>query len=102
MSNELTKQDVQQIQQAISRIEKKVDDGLLEMREDLRKIEMYLYNDSSTDTMGVIQQVRNHEKRIDGLEEESRFKKRVMAGIGILSGAITTLIYELIKSYYSK
>lgn len=97
MDNQLTKQDVEQIQKAIGRVEKKVDDGLLELREDLRKIELYLYDDKDTNSQGLVQQVRSHEKRIGNMEEETRFRKRVIAGIGILGAAAVTAIYEFIK-----
>ena len=101
MDNQLTKQDVEQIQKAIGRIEKKVDDGLLELREDLRKIELYLYDDKDTNSPGVVQTVRSHEKRLSNIEEESRFRKRLMAGIGMGGAAAVTLLYELIKWMYN-
>lgn len=97
MANELTKQDVERLQQSIDRVEKTLGDALTELRFDLKKIEGYLYDDEDTKTPGVVQKVRDHEQRIGKIEEDERFKKRTMALIGSVAGLLGMGIFEFFK-----
>lgn len=93
MANELTKEDVQRLELSIQRVEKK----LGELSLDIQKLESYIYDDADTNTPGIVQRVRDHEKRIEKIEEYERFKKRTMALIGTTGGAVGMALIEFIK-----
>jgi archaellum component FlaC len=93
MANELTKQDVERLELSIQRVEKK----LGELSLDIQKLESYIYDDADTNTPGIVQRVRDHEKRIERIEEDERFKKRTMALIGTTGGAFGMAIIEFVK-----
>ena len=93
MANELTREDVQRLEQSIQRVEKK----LGELSLDIQKLESYIYDDADTNTPGIVQRVRDHEKRIEKIEEDERFKRRTMALIGTGGGAFGMALIELGK-----
>lgn len=101
MANELTKEDVQRLQQSIDRVEKTLGEALNELRFDLKKIEGYLYDDDDTSTPGIVQKVREHDNRLYKLEEEERTSKKVLAFLGMLGGGIGMAIFEFLKWLFS-
>lgn len=83
--------DLEQINRTLHQIDQK-----------LNKIESYLYNDDATDSLGLVNQVRDHSDRIDRIEEEGRVRKRVMAGIGMIAGFIGMAVVEIIKWLFTQ
>lgn len=91
--NTLNPKQVEAIQQSLNELKRDVKEGVTK----IRKIETYLYNDNETSSVGLVQQVRQHEDRLDKIEEESTVRKRVFATLGIIGGAVGMALVELIK-----
>lgn len=94
MSNEtLTYTQVQHIEQSLLELRGKLQTGLNK----LTKIESYLYDDDETSSPGMVQKQRDHEKRIDKLEQESMQRKKIWATFGLVAGIIGTALVEFVK-----
>lgn len=95
MSEPLTKQDMYQLQQAISVLQAKVDKAL-----------SYLYDDVNTSTPGLVQMCRDHEKRLEEIEEQIRSNKRdrkkMSSFWGIIGGATAMLVAKIIEYLITK
>jgi hypothetical protein len=95
MNEPLTKEDMYQLQQAISLLQTKVDKAL-----------SYLYDDVNTSSPGLVQMCRDHEKRLEEIEEQirsnERDKKKLSSFWGIIGGAVVMLIAKLIEYFITK
>lgn len=95
MNEPLTKEDMHQLQQAISLLERKVDKAL-----------SYLYDDNDTSTPGLVQMCRDHEKRLEEIEEQIRQdnkdRKRWASFFGVIGGGVVVLVAKLIEKYFFK
>lgn len=91
----LTKHDMYQLQQAISVLQTKVDKAL-----------SYLYNDENTSTPGLVQMCRDHEKRLEEIEEQirsdKRDKQRLSSFWGVVGGALVMLVAKIIEYFITK
>lgn len=93
----LTPNQVEQIRQELQTLGNKVQSVLNR----LTKIETYLYEDSQTNTPGVIAKQRDHEKRITKLENESMQQKKIWASLGLIAGVVGTAIFEFIRYLFT-
>lgn len=95
MSEPVTKQDMQKLQADIVALQTKIDKAL-----------SYLYNDVNTDTPGLVQMCRDHEKRLEEIEEQMRNdnknRKKWSSFFGLIGGAIVMLIAKLIEYFITK
>lgn len=99
MNNQLilTPTNVEQINQSIRDLGSKIQTALNK----LGKIESYLYDDDQTDTPGMVQKQRDHEKRLTTLENESRERKKIWATFGFSAGIVATALFEFIKYIFT-
>jgi len=95
MSEPITKQDMYQLQQAITLLQTKVDKAL-----------SYLYDDVNTSTPGLVQMCRDHEKRLEEIEEQMRSDKRDKQKLssfwGVVGGALVMLVAKIIEYFITK
>lgn len=62
-----------------------------------QKMEHYLYDDISTDSHGLVSQVRELAKRVLRLEQRNMIEKAKASVWGVVGGAAVGLVYFLIK-----
>jgi len=95
MNEPITKQDMYQLQQAITLLQTKVDKAL-----------SYLYDDVNTSTPGLVQMCRDHEKRLEEIEEQMRSDKRDKQKLssfwGVVGGALVMLVAKIIEYFITK
>lgn len=89
----LTQTQVEHIEQSLRDLSHKLQSGLNK----LSKIESYLYDDDATSSVGMVARQREHEKRIDKLENESMQRKKIWATFGLIAGIVGTALVEFIK-----
>ncbi len=89
----LTLTQVEHIEQSLRDLSHKFQSALNK----LSKIENYLYDDDETSQPGMVQTQRNHEKRLEKLENESMQRKKIWATFGIVAGIIGTALVEFVK-----
>ena len=95
MNEPVTRGDMQKLQGDILALQIKIDKAL-----------SYLYNDVNTDTPGLVQMCRDHEKRLEEIEEQMRNdnknRKKWSSFFGLIGGAVVMLIAKLIEHYFTK
>lgn len=66
------------------------------------KIEHHLYNDSETESDGIVKKVRTIDHRLKFLEEKDKIKDAKMATWGALGGGVLMAIFEVVKYIFSQ
>lgn len=79
-----------------------INQRLAALEQGIHRIESYLYDDNSTSSPGMVQRVRNHDKRIGELEEEKRTQKKIFVWLGLIGGSLSGIIFQLIQWYITK
>lgn len=80
----------------------KLRDDIIAIDKKLDKAISYLYDDDSTNTPGIVQRVRSHEKRLDAIDEDKRVRNRLVAVLGMVGGVIGMVLVEIVKSALTK
>lgn len=70
--------------------------------ERLGKIEHHLYNDTETESDGIVKKVRTIDHRLKFLEEKDKIKDAKMATWGAIGGGILMAIFEVVKYIFSQ
>ena len=69
--------------------------------ERIRKIEHHLYNDTETDSDGIVKKVRVIDSRLKTLEEKEKIKDAKMGVWGMVGGGVLMAVIEVIKYIFS-
>lgn len=95
MNEPVTKQDLQKLQADILGLQQKIDKALF-----------YLYNDANTGTPGLVQMCKDHEKRLEEIEEQIRNdnknRKKWSSFFGLIGGAVIMLLMKIIEYFFIK
>lgn len=95
MNEPVTKQDMQKLQADILGLQQKIDKALF-----------YLYNDANTATPGLVQMCKDHEKRLEEIEEQIRNdnknRKKWSSFFGLIGGAVIMLLMKIIEYFFIK
>lgn len=78
-----------------------ITETLESISERTRKIEHHLYNDTETDSDGIVKKVRVIDSRLKKLEEKERIKDAKMGVWGMVGGGILMAIIEVIKYIFT-
>lgn len=78
-----------------------ITETLESISERTRKIEHHLYNDTETDSDGIVKKVRVIDSRLKKLEEKERIKDAKMGAWGMVGGGILMAIIEVIKYIFT-
>jgi len=96
-NEEKIKNELEEIGKKLTIITKSLEDT--EVR--IGKIESYLYNDSDTDSDGIVKTVRKHNERIKTLEDKEKVKDAKMSVWGMIGGALIMVLIEIIRYFFS-
>lgn len=78
-----------------------ITETLESISERTRKIEHHLYNDTETDSDGIVKKVRVIDSRLKTLEEKEKIKDAKMGVWGMVGGGILMAINEVIKYIFT-
>lgn len=78
-----------------------ITETLESISERTRKIEHHLYNDTETDSDGIVKKVRVIDSRLKILEEKEKIKDAKMGVWGMVGGGILMAIIEVIKYIFT-
>lgn len=73
------------------------DDLLLEIRDRIRKMESYLYNDDDTGKDGIVKEHEKLNKRVSTLEEKEKIEKAKSATWGVIGGSIVIGLIRVLE-----
>lgn len=72
---------------------------LTEIRDRLRKIESYLYNDEDTGKDGIVKSFERLHRRVYELEEQKKIEKAKSATWGLIGGGVLAGLLKVIEKF---
>jgi len=78
-----------------------ITETLESISERTRKIEHHLYNDSETDSDGIVKKVHILNNRVKALEDKDKVKDAKMGVWGMIGGAVLMVGYEILKYLFT-